>query len=143
MCEMEVSPTFATDAILQAMAHNTSTIDRDMDMVRHVLKARGEMEKLAAAERFQHLIHEAYALMLAEYGMAVAEVSMEKDGKILHGHREAHSEDEKFGMEKSSHGHDNGDGTHTHGDGTIHSNYVPVIREIVESTDMAHSYETR
>lgn len=143
MCEMEVSPTFATDAILQAMAHNTSTIDRDMDMVKHVLKARGEMEKLAAAERFQNLIHEAYALMLGEYGMAVAEVSMEKDGRILHGHREAHSSDEKFGMEKSPHGHDNGNGTHTHGDGTIHNNDIPIIREIVESTDMAHSYETR
>lgn len=143
MCEMEVSTTMKTDAMLQAMAHNSSTVDRDCDLLRPVLIARGETEKVAALDRFQHLIHEAYALMLGEYGMAVGECVMDVDGHIQHGYREADSPDEKFGSEKSPHGHDNGDGTHTHGDGVVHSNAVPFIEEIVVSTDTAHSYETR
>ncbi len=82
MCEMEISPKFETDEILQAMAHNTSTIDRDCDMVRELLKARKQHNALFALEVFQGLIHRAYALMLEEYGIAVAEVTMDQKGHV-------------------------------------------------------------
>lgn len=92
MCEMEVNSFQATDVILQAMAHNASTIDRDCDMVTEVLKARNEDKKLVCVNRFQTLIHEAYALMLAEYGIAVAEYTKtDEGGKVLVGNEKGHS----------------------------------------------------
>lgn len=41
MCIMEVRPGQKSATILQAMAHNTSTIERDLDMLYPILEARG------------------------------------------------------------------------------------------------------
>jgi len=83
---MEVNADQKTDVMLQGVAHNASTIDRDMDMVLRVLDARGEHEKVAACARFQRLIHEAYALMLEEYGVSVAEyAATDAGGRVLVG----------------------------------------------------------
>ncbi len=82
MCEMEVNPQQRTDVILQAMAHNLSTIDRDLDMLREVVKARKEYNKLASVERTQDLVHRAYADMLMEFGVAVAERTSDTDGHV-------------------------------------------------------------
>jgi len=79
---MEVNAFQDTDVILQAFAHNASTIDRDCDMARELLKARKQNDKLFALEVFQGLIHRAYALMLEEYGIAVAEATMDQKGHV-------------------------------------------------------------
>lgn len=143
MCEMEVNAFLPTDAILQAMAHNTSTIDRDGDMVVKVLEARGEFDKVQAFKRFQDHIHRAYAIGLDLFGEAVAGLSLEIDGETFTGIRNPADTHEKSGNEKASHTHINSDGTHTHDDGTVHSNHIPLIEEIVHATAQAHPYETR
>lgn len=144
MCEMEVNAFLPTDAILQAMAHNTSTIDRDGDMVVKVLEARGEFDKVEAFKRFQDHIHRAYAIGLDLFGEAVAGLTLEIDGTEFKGFRNPADEHEKSGNEKASgHTHMNADGTHTHDDGTVHSNHNLIIEEIVHATAQAHPYETR
>lgn len=142
MCEMEVNAFQPTDAILQAMAHNTSTIDRDGDMVIKVLEARGEFDKVEAFKRFQDHIHRAYAIGLELFGEAVAGLSMDVDGHIYTGIREPADDHEKLGNEKASKVVFNSDGTHTHENGTTHAPHS-IIEEIVNATAEAHPYETR
>ena len=142
---MEVNAFQPTDTILQAMAHNTRTIDSDGDMVIKVLEARGEFDKVAAFKRFQDHIHRAYAIGLDMFGEAVASLSMDKDGHIIKGMRAPVGDYERSGNEKASHAHahDNGNGTHTHDDGATHENGNNIFKEIVESTAQAHAFETR
>lgn len=73
MCIMEVRPGQHTSTIAQAMAHNTSTIERDLDMFRKLLEARADGAHLAMVEVAQDYIHRAYAILLGQYGEFVAE----------------------------------------------------------------------
>lgn len=73
MCIMEVRAGQKTSTVAQAMAHNTSTIERDLDMFRKLLEARKEGEHLALVERAQKLLNEAYSIFLEQFGEFVAE----------------------------------------------------------------------
>lgn len=73
MCIMEVRPGQTTATVAQAMAHNTSTIERDLDMFRKLLEARKEGVHLTLVNRAQSLLHEAYAIFLEQFGEFVAE----------------------------------------------------------------------
>lgn len=73
MCIMEVRAGQNTATIAQAMAHNTSTIERDLDMFRKLLQARKEGKHLELVETAQKLLSEAYAIFLEQFGEFVAE----------------------------------------------------------------------
>ena len=73
MCIMEVRAGQNTATIAQAMAHNTSTIERDLDMFRKLLEARKEGKHLELVETAQKLLSEAYAIFLEQFGEFVAE----------------------------------------------------------------------
>lgn len=68
MCIMEVRPGQRASTIAQAMAHNTSTVERDLDMFEKLLKARGEEELLRSVERAHQHLRAAYADFLEVYG---------------------------------------------------------------------------
>jgi len=82
MCIMEVRPGQQTVTIVQAMAHNASTLDRDLDMLLQLITARGDTVSEATIAQAQELIHRAYALLLAEFGMEVAAVEADPDGHV-------------------------------------------------------------
>jgi len=90
MCEMEVRPGQLTSTILQAMAHNTSTIDRDLDMLREVLKARGQDDLLESVQSAQWDINRAYETFLHAFGHAV---------QMLH-NGGVHTHDDPIGNER-------------------------------------------
>lgn len=73
MCIMEVRPGQRTATIAQALAHNTSTIERDLDMFRKLLEARKEGDHVELVNRAQKLLNEAYAIFLEQFGEFVAE----------------------------------------------------------------------
>ena len=74
MCIMEVRPGQRSSTIAQAMAHNVSTIERDLDMFRPLVAARGETELLATIEAGHEALKVAYARFLECF---VAEVEQE------------------------------------------------------------------
>jgi len=84
MCIMEVRPGQRTATVAQAMAHNTSTIERDLDMFRKLLEARNEGEHLALVEKAQEYLNRAYAIFLEQFGEFVAEED-NLDGTHTHG----------------------------------------------------------
>src|SRR6266581_4259568 len=61
MCVMEVRPGQRSSTIAQAMAHNLSTIERDLDMFKPLLEARGEHQLLATIESGHQHMKAAYA----------------------------------------------------------------------------------
>lgn len=79
MCIQEVRAGQRSSTIAQAMAHNTSTVERDLDMFEKLLKARGEQELLTTVlAAHEHLRH-AYAAFLDVYGEELAT-------EVLHEH---------------------------------------------------------
>ena len=64
MCIMEVRPNQHASTIAQAMAHNASTLDRDLDMFKALLNARGDVETLKQVLAAQRMIHRAYEALL-------------------------------------------------------------------------------
>jgi hypothetical protein len=82
---MEVRPGQHAATIAQALAHNLSTVDRDFDMFRKLLEARGDTETLSTIEVAQRLTHRAYANMLEVFGEEVAAVEADPEGH-LHTH---------------------------------------------------------
>jgi hypothetical protein len=71
MCIMEVREGQRSSTIAQAMAHNTSTIERDLDMLRALLKARGETALLAEVEEAQRALGNAYQHFLAIFASEI------------------------------------------------------------------------
>jgi hypothetical protein len=70
------------------MAHNTSTIDRDLEMWRTVAHARSDHDALAAIDAAQEHVHRAYAILLSAFGTEVARQVSDPDGRLPedHGH---------------------------------------------------------
>lgn len=73
MCIMEVRPGQNTATIAQAMAHNTSTIERDLDMFRKLLLARKDGEHVELVNKAQEYLNRAYCIFLEQFGEFVAE----------------------------------------------------------------------
>ena len=88
MCIMEVRPGQNTATVAQAMAHNTSTIERDLDMFRKLLEARKEGNHVEMVNRAQKLLNEAYAIFLEQFGEFVAEQG--KPDNHVHDHDHGH-----------------------------------------------------
>lgn len=91
MCIMEVRPGQHTATIVQAMAHNASTLDRDLDMLIQLVKARRDHMAEAMIAQAQHHIHSAYAILLGEFGAEVATVVADPAGHV-HAHDDHGSE---------------------------------------------------
>ena len=72
MCVMEIHPDAAVHAMLQACAHNVSTILRDIEMLRPTVETR-QPEKLAGIDRIAGRLDELYAELIARYRDAVHE----------------------------------------------------------------------
>lgn len=98
MCIMEVRPGQRTATIAQALAHNTSTIERDLDMFRKLLEARKEGDHVELVNRAQKLLNEAYAIFLEQFGEFVAE-EVNPDSSV-HTHTNDH-EHEQIGHERT------------------------------------------
>lgn len=98
MCIMEVRAGQKSTTIAQALAHNLSTSDRDFDMFKKLLTARGESELLVAVSSAQQQTHRAYATMLEVYG---EELATEVTGEHEHGHDAEHLE--PVGNEREHH----------------------------------------
>lgn len=64
MCIMEVRAGQHASTIAQAMAHNASTLDRDLDMFKALLNARGDVATLEQVTRAQQAVHVAYEDLL-------------------------------------------------------------------------------
>lgn len=98
MCIMEVRAGQNTATIAQAMAHNTSTIERDLDMFRKLLEARKEGEHVELVNRAQDYLHRAYAIFLEQFGEFVAEQVNPDD----HVHTDDHGHERTF-VEQAHH----------------------------------------
>jgi hypothetical protein len=64
------------------MAHNASTLDRDLDMLIEVLTRRGGVLLAAPVQQAQDHIHRAYAVLLDAYGEAVASEVTDPEGHV-------------------------------------------------------------
>jgi hypothetical protein len=72
MCIMSIREGQHTSTLMQAMAHNTSTIIADCAMLRVVLTARHDTGALALLDGAERALKLAYSRFLAEYGEEVA-----------------------------------------------------------------------
>jgi hypothetical protein len=87
---MEVRPGQHASTIAQAMAHNASTLDRDLDMFKELLRARGDLITYQNVNDAQVRIHAAYETLLEIFGAEI------------HAHEhEAHLDDNPVGNERS------------------------------------------
>lgn len=82
MCIMEVRPGQASSTIAQAMAHNVSTVERDMDMFEELLKAREDFESLRTVQHAHEHLRKAYAGLLAEFGVQVGREVQNPEGHV-------------------------------------------------------------
>lgn len=67
MCIMEVRSGQRSSTIAQACAHNTSTVERDLDMFKPLLEARGESDALAEIEAAQRELQSAYTRLMVAF----------------------------------------------------------------------------
>lgn len=74
MCIMEIHEHASAATMTQACAHNLSTVDRDIDMVKKVLTARGQHEAVRTFEHAQQYAHHAYADLLELFGEEAATI---------------------------------------------------------------------
>lgn len=93
MCIMEVRPGQATSTIAQAMAHNVSTIERDMDMFEALIKARGDEQSLDVLTRVHDDLRRAYAELLMQFGFEVAKEIQDGTGHL---HTHDHGNERSF-----------------------------------------------
>ena len=93
MCIMEVRPGQHASTIAQAMAHNLSTVDRDLDMMIGLLKGRNDTANLALVLQAQDQTHRAYATMLSVFGMELAAAEADSAGHI---HEHDHGSERSF-----------------------------------------------
>lgn len=82
MCIMEVRPGQHSATIAQALAHNVSTVERDMDMFEMLVAARGESKMLADLYGAHAHLRKAYATLLATFGIEVARQVQDEKGHV-------------------------------------------------------------
>lgn len=116
MCIMEVRSGQRSSTIAQALAHNTSTVDRDIDMLVPLLRARGELDAVAEIEEAQRDLQSAYARLLAAFA---AEITRDV--------AEHHESDAVVGNE------------HVH----VHPDDAAMIDAMATAAHRAERYETR
>jgi|ERR1043166_5310238 len=126
MCIMEVRPGQKSSTIAQAMAHNVSTIERDMDMFEELLKAREDFESLDTVQEAHLMLKRAYANLLMQFGIEVA--------KEIEGNHIAHLHSHESG---EVHSHDNSAEKHDHGTERT------FIEQAHHDAQLARKYETR
>lgn len=97
MCVMEVRAGQRITTIAQAMAHNTSTIERDLDMFRKMLEANDEHYALQHIELAQNDLKLAYQRFLHVYGFLL-------EDDIKHGRTAPLGE--HSGSERTAHDHE-------------------------------------
>jgi hypothetical protein len=73
MCVMSVRVGQRSSTIAQACAHNTSTIERDVDMFYKLLRARGEHGRADSLLVAQSQLKRAYANLLELFGEFVSD----------------------------------------------------------------------
>jgi len=117
MCIMEVNLDQHPAVWMQAIAHNLSTTDRDIDLAVEAAPSCHDITpaRLASIKEGQRKAHEAYATFLALFGELA----------------------EEYGMDPAGHPH-----THDHGIVGNERDLTP-IEAIVKFTGQAHAYETR
>jgi hypothetical protein len=81
MCIMEIHEHARNATMLQALAHNASTWDRDADMLVPVLRSRGRDDLARQVEAAQAKVHEAYASCLEMFAELCAESVTDQDGR--------------------------------------------------------------
>lgn len=86
MCIMEIHEHASKSSMIQAIAHNLSTVDRDLDMLRKVANSRNDHEMVEWVNSLQSKVHAAYADALGEFGMSLADVVMDENGHMPHMH---------------------------------------------------------
>lgn len=84
MCIMEIHDHAHRNTMVQAITHNLSTIDRDLDMLVKVGEARKDRELVDFAQNLQNMVNRAYAVGLTEFGMYVAKSVESPDGHMPH-----------------------------------------------------------
>jgi hypothetical protein len=89
MCIMEIHPKAHRSTMVQAIAHNLSTIDRDLDMLYHVAVSRNDHNLTDFAVSVQAKVNRAYAEALDEFGIEAASLASDEEGHI---HREPGNE---------------------------------------------------
>jgi hypothetical protein len=82
MCIMEIHSGQRQSTMAQAMAHNASTLDRDLDMLITVLVNRHGGVLLDSVRAAQDHIHRAYAGLLDVYGESVAAEVTDPEGHV-------------------------------------------------------------
>ena len=90
---MEVRPGQRSSTIAQAMAHNLSTIERDLDMFKPLVAARGETALLETIEAGHEAMKIAYARFLECF---VNEIQIE----VAHQHHHDVNSDDAVGNER-------------------------------------------
>lgn len=70
-CIMEVRPGQRTSTIVQAFAHNLKTIESDIEMLRPLLRARGETEVCDDLDVAYDNMHHLYEHLLHIFGTAL------------------------------------------------------------------------
>ncbi len=82
MCIMEVRPGQRSATISQALAHNVSTVERDMDMFEKLVEARDETEMLRDLQGAHDHLRKAYATLLEVFGITVALEVQDSEGHV-------------------------------------------------------------
>lgn len=118
MCIMEVRPGQRSSTIAQAMAHNLSTIERDLDMFKPLLVARDEQHLLGLIEEGHEAMKTAYARFLDVFAAELAH-DIRTHGDHDHG-------DHSHGNERSHH-----PSVHPH----IHPEDAELIRQAIDTDD--------
>jgi hypothetical protein len=72
MCIMQVKAHAHLETMAQAMTHNASTMERDIEMLETVLRARGEHEPIADCAEAKRAIHRAYSIFQALFEREMA-----------------------------------------------------------------------
>lgn len=101
MCIMEVRAGQKSSTIAQAVAHNTSTIERDLDMFEELLKARQDHESLAMVQHAHNHLKSAYAALLLQFGTEVA-IEVQDDKGHVHTHDAQNGQERSF-VEQAHH----------------------------------------
>lgn len=86
MCIMEVRPGQKSSTIAQAMAHNISTVERDLDMFEMVLQARGQEDILTAIRHEHDSLRKVYAGLLEIFSEEVSREVIHWNSAPAHEH---------------------------------------------------------
>ncbi len=132
MCIMEVRAGQRSSTIAQACAHNTTTVERDVDMFCGILNARGDLEREKQLRAAQAELQRAYAGLLNLFTEFVAD-----EETHVHVLSHAHPDDNDHGSERLPipHMHHDENGGHNHG--------TSLVERAHHDATLARKYMTR